>query len=253
MSAVFTSNYAALYDHIYQDKDYEAECDLLERLFAAYGQDVRHVLDLGCGTGNHSIRLGLRGYDVCGIDRSEEMLAFARQKVNGKQNSIRFIQGDIRFADLAHHFDAAILMFAVLGYQCEDRDVLLTLSGARRHLRPGGLLIFDVWYGPSVINQKPERRSRVVSTGSERILRTAEGELSKQAQVCTVRIRAWRESEPEKTFVEESHRVRYFFPDEIENFATQTGFKILRIGAFPDVDTDPNEMSWNVLCVAQAI
>ena len=74
MSDTFGAAYAQQYDLLYQDKDYDAEVALLERLFHAHDLEGMAVLDLGCGTGQHAIRLAQRGYDVTGVDRSPEML-----------------------------------------------------------------------------------------------------------------------------------------------------------------------------------
>jgi len=71
MNTVFGSEYAGAYDAIYGDKDYAAECDLVERIFKTYGYGVvQSVMDLGCGTGGHALPLAERGYEVSGIDRS---------------------------------------------------------------------------------------------------------------------------------------------------------------------------------------
>ena len=81
--AVFGS-YAQFYDSFYRDKDYAGECDFLEQMFSRHATaTVREILDLGCGTGGHVLRLLERGYDVSGVDRSEEMLASARHKAGG--------------------------------------------------------------------------------------------------------------------------------------------------------------------------
>ena len=80
MSDTFGTDYAQQYDVLYQDKDYDAETDLLERVFAAHGLAGNAILDLGCGTGQHALRLARRGYEVTGVDRSPEMLSIARVK-----------------------------------------------------------------------------------------------------------------------------------------------------------------------------
>ncbi len=55
---VFGQTYADQYDLIYTEKDYEAECDLIEEVFRKYGDgEIKTILDLGCGTGNHAIPL----------------------------------------------------------------------------------------------------------------------------------------------------------------------------------------------------
>ena len=147
MSHVFASVYADAYDVLYRDKDYAAECDLIKHLFQTYGDGaIREILDLGCGTGSHALPLSRQGYGVVGVDRSADMLTHAQRKAVNSQSNGRavFRQGDIRSIDLERHFDAVLMMFAVLGYQLENSDVLSALRTARRHLRPGGLLIFDV-------------------------------------------------------------------------------------------------------------
>jgi SAM-dependent methyltransferase len=140
MNEVFGSDYADAYDILYRDKDYAAECDLIERLFQTYGDgSIASVLDLGCGTGNHSLPLAQRGYEVVGVDRSASMLALARGKAaKSDHNNDRreaFYQGDIRNFDLQRLFDAVLIMLAVLGYQLENSNVLSALKTARRHLR----------------------------------------------------------------------------------------------------------------------
>ena len=80
MSDTFGAVYAQQYDLLYKDKNYDAEVALLERLFQAHALEGNSVLDLGCGTGQHAIRLAKRGFDVTGVDRSPEMLRIARVK-----------------------------------------------------------------------------------------------------------------------------------------------------------------------------
>lgn len=173
MNDPFGPIYADTYDLLYQDKDYGAECNLIVRILKTHGDGAVHrILDLGCGTGNHAIRLVEQGYEVVGVERSESMVANARRKAaefSGGKNPI-FYQADIRSVNLEQYFDAALMMFAVLGYQLENADVLAALRAARRHLRVGGLLIFDVWYGPAVLHLRPSQRSKVIPTSEGKIL-----------------------------------------------------------------------------------
>lgn len=257
MSEVFGPSYADAYDMLYSNKDYAAECTLIDRIFREYGEGgIRSVLDLGCGTGNHAIPLAQRGYEVFGVDRSESMLAYARRKAILLPNNsgVGFQQGDIRHVDLQRHFDAVLMMFAVLGYQLGNVDVLSALQTARRHLRPKGLLIFDIWYGPAVLHQRPAQRVKVIPTAEGQVLRVASGELDIQRHVCTVHYNVWRlEGERVVARTEEIHQVRYFFPLELELFLKCTGFALIRLGAFPEFDRDPDETTWNVLGVAWAV
>lgn len=257
MSKVFGPSYADAYDLLYRDKDYAAECDLIERIFEIYGDgSIRSVLDLGCGTGNHALPLAQRRYEVVGVDRSESMLAHARAKADSLSgsSSVAFHQGDLRSVDLKRHFDAALMMFAVLGYQLGNADVLCALRNARQHLHPGGLFIFDVWYGPAVLHLRPCQRAKVIATPEGQILRVASGELDIRRHVCTVHFHVWRlQGDQLVGETEESHSVRYFFPLELEFFLERAGFATIRLGAFPEFDRDPDETTWNVLGVARTV
>jgi SAM-dependent methyltransferase len=136
--------YADAYDGLYEDKDYVAECHLIEQIFESYGDGrVQDVLDLGCGSGNHAIPLAQRGYKVVGVDSSPDMLTQARRKAGEIVDDIQIElqEGDLRYLDLDQRFDATLMMFTVLGYQTENRDVVSALKSARHHLHSGGLLI----------------------------------------------------------------------------------------------------------------
>jgi SAM-dependent methyltransferase len=257
MSDVFGATYAGLYDLLYSDKDYEAECDLVHRLLQRYGnQSISSIVDFGCGTGNHAFPLSHRGYDVVGVERSENMLVLARRRLARHANTynIAFHQGDIRNVQIGRAFDSALMMFAVLGYQIENEDVLSTLKTARAHLREGGLLIFDVWYGPAVLHQRPSDRIKVTRSENESVLRAASGELDIAHHRCLVRFQVWRlAQERVLAETEESHMMRFFFPLELQLLLAFSGFTLIRLGAFPDFDADPGETTWNVLGVARAV
>src|SRR5436190_6419443 len=128
----FGHTYAEMYDSLYASKDYERECDRLEQAFRLAGRKVRQVLDLGCGTGNHAIPLARRGYSVYGVDRSPDMLQRARHKVSlAGGGDVQFVLGDLRAVQLERCFDACVLMFAVLGYQTTNHDVMAALPNVR--------------------------------------------------------------------------------------------------------------------------
>lgn len=257
MSHVFGSEYAGAYDDLYRDKDYGEECELIDRLLQRYGNGMMcSLLDLGCGTGNHALPLVERGYNVVGVDRSVNMLESARKKVASRNinGDVRFYQGDIRTFQHDHLFDASLMMFAVLGYQLENADVLAALRIARKHTRLGGLFLFDVWYGPAVLRQGPSDRIKSIPTEKGQILRLASGQLDVQHHLCSVSYHLWRiEGGRLQGETEESHRMRFFFPLELKLFLECCGFTPVRLGAFPEFDQEPEQNTWNVCGVARAV
>ena len=256
MSEPFGAAYARTYDPLYQDKDYTGECDLIERTIQSYGSGTpATVLDLGCGTGNHTIELARRGYEVVGVDRSTWMVAEAQRKAALEPHvRVTVRQGDLRGLDLQRRFDVVLMMFAVLGYQLEDADVLAALGTARRHLPSGGLLLFDVWYGPAVLQQRPSARMKSVPVPGGQVIRSAESTLNVERHLCTVHFHVERMEGGNRTAeMDEAHPMRYFFRDELDRFITASNFSLLRLGVFPAFDEEPDESSWNVLAVARAV
>src|SRR5262249_14159255 len=172
----------------------------------------------------------------------EEMVGQLRSKA---ATNATFRSGDIRSIDLKKNFDCALMMFAVLGYQLENADALAALETARRHLRSGGILIFDACYGPAVLQLRPSERAKGIPTSDGQMVRVASGMLDGARQVCTVHYKVWQiQNDRVIARVEESHQMRYFFPMEIDLLLKSTGFSLLRLGAFPEIVHDPDENTW---------
>ena len=255
MSTVFADAYADVYDALYADKDYGVECDAIEGAFRRDARRPVHaVLDIGCGTAAHAVPLATRGYRVTGVDLSPAMLQRAAQRARNSQVELTLVEQDARRLRLEQTFDAALMMFAVLGYQHENDDVLAALSSCRRHLTTGGVLVFDVWYGPAVLSERPGPRVKEVTTPQRTILRATSSQLDVRRHLCTVDFRLWTmpAHEPAAAFSEQ-HTMRYFFPRELELFLQLTGFELASLRAFPDTDREPTDHDWNVLAVARAV
>lgn len=256
MSGVFGKEYAVTYDLLYQDKDYLDECELIIKLSKKFGnQHVQSILDLGCGTGNHVLCLAEKGYLVCGVDRSDEMLNIARLKAGVNGISCSFHQSDIRDFRTSQKFDVVIMMFAVLGYHLENEDVLRALGTVREHLNPGGLFICDVWYGPAVLHQRPGERVRIIEDDDERkIIRVSSGELDSFHHRVHVNFHVW-DIQRNLVIAEtcEDHAMRFFFAQELSLFLECAGIKMVHMGPFPDYGNELNEQSWNCIIVGKKI
>jgi len=253
---MFDEVYASAYDALYQNKDYEAECDFLERIFARYAQaPIRTILDLGCGTGGHALPLAEKGCTVTGVDRSETMLAKARCETKDMAQdaeSCNFVQGDIRTLDLGCTFDAVIAMFAVISYQTTNEDLVATFRTARRHLKLGGLFVFDGWFGPAVLTQRPTDRYKIVEADGERIIRFASAVLDVLGHTVQVNYKIIRLRNAQVVNeVDESHLMRFLFPQEIAYYLAEGGFKLLKLCPFMELNRQPTEQDWNVMVVAE--
>lgn len=248
--------YSGFYDALYEDKDYDAECDFLELVFGEYGSGrVGTVLDLGCGTGGHDIPLARRGYEMVGVDRAPGMVEQARAKAATEGLTPEFVVGDVCGVDLGRTFDAVISMFAVVSYQTTNDDLAHMMRVARRHLNGGGLFVFDGWFGPGVLAQRPEHKSKAIELeGGEQIVRSATPSLDLMAHTVRVDYEVQRKRGGEVLeSSEESHTVRFLFPQEITQFLSISGFELAAIGPLMDLDRALTEDDWNFSVVARAM
>lgn len=249
----FGDRYAEMYDALYAAKDYERECDRIQAAFHHTSRDVRSVLDLGCGTGNHAIPLARRGYRMLGVDRSEGMLQRARAKVTQRGGAnAEFVLGDLRDVRLGRSFDACIAMFAVLGYQTTNQDVAAALATVRHHLEPDGILVFDVWNGAAVLTVGPRDRVRAATDGPRRLLRISSGTLDVRRNLCHVHAhQILVAGDHIVSETEETHAMRYFFPMELELLLDQAGFDVMELTPFDDPRQPLDASAWNMLAVAR--
>ena len=139
--ALFT-NYAHKYEDECFTKGTLNEVDFIEKEIN-YKHELK-ILDIGCGTGRHSIELARRGYRVRGIDLSENMLNKARQKATDAKVDVEFIQADARDFCYNEAYDL-IIMLCEGGFSLMETDEMnyRILQNAARSLKPGGKFIFS--------------------------------------------------------------------------------------------------------------
>lgn len=250
MSDVF-GKYSTYYDLLYEDKDYEKECDYIQSLWDEYSYiPVQSILDLGCGTGGHSMLLAQRGYDVVGIDRSETMLELAMKKAQAQGLEPTFKIGDITAFHERRTFDCAIAMFAVIGYLTSNVHLLKAFKNIKEHLNENGLFIFDVWYGPAVLSQKPGERLKIAENSNSTVYRFACPTIhafNNTVQVDYLVLNAANGNE-----IRESHSMRYFFVPELKLMAKLCQFEFVKALTFPSNQESPSLSSWNITCVFKA-
>ena len=137
------NDFAQVYDRL-QDADYEAFVDYYEKIFEKYGIKPKLVLDLGCGTGNITIPMAKRGYDMIGLDLSCEMLNIARDKAKKEEVDILFLNQDMCEMELYGTVDAIVCALDGINYLTNPDDVRQLFRLVENYLNPGGIMIFDL-------------------------------------------------------------------------------------------------------------
>ncbi len=247
-------HYSAYYDLFYAQKDYEGECTFVEGCFRSFSKHpVRTVVDWGCGTGSHSLLLATRGFSVIGVDRSPSMIEQARRKASDGQGKSHFVVDTIREALLPEVADAAISMFAVVGYQVDNESLLGMMANVRRNLRVGGVFLFDCWYGPAVLHHGPREKIGEFANERGRVLRIVRPSINCQTQTVDLGIQVLSIQDGKLCHeVVEQHTLRYFFDQELHLLLAQTGFEVIRICPAFDLQKAPDDSTWNIVVVARA-
>jgi ubiquinone/menaquinone biosynthesis C-methylase UbiE len=247
------SDLARFYDAVYASKDYAAEAAYVARLLGTYGRDPRGLLELGAGTGRLAVELARSGLRVLGIDASSEMVERAneRKRQLGVEE-ISFLTADATRFRTEQRFDAVIACFHVLNYMATPQALAAAFATAAAHLDPGGLFLFDSWHGPAVRTQGPETRVRDLMVEGTPVVRIAEPHHDPARQTVDVHYRFFIQSPPTKAWelIEETHHLRYLFPEDIVAACRDVGFELIREEAWLS-GTPLDEQAWGACYVAR--
>lgn len=245
--------YAAYYDLLYKDKNYTQEAIYVHQLIQQHCKHAHSILDLGCGTGKHAAEFFNLGYKVTGVDISAKMIRIAEK--NYRQDGISFQHGDIRNIRLNKKYDVVVALFHVMCYQTEDHDLLNALETAALHMEDNGLMIFDCWYGPGVINDPPVVRIKTMHNEKIEVERIAQPHLQIDRKIVNVdyQVRVKEKKNDSEYFINEKHKMRYLFSSEITTMAKQIGLQIIGSHEWLKFDALDNKSCWNVAFVLKKI
>lgn len=231
------SDYAPYYDLFYRGKDYAAEAAFVLDALGSHGCRPQKILELGCGTGGHAEHFAKSGCSVLGVDLSERMVrrAVGRFAALPEGLSGRFcgMQGDASNFVSPEKVDAVVSLFHVASYQTSNEALAGYFRSARSAMEPGGLFLFDFWYGPAVLTDLPQARERreVADDGAE-IVRETEPVMHVNENIVDVNYEFILRKGHEEQRFQETHRMRYLFLPEIHLLAEAAGFAVREAGAW---------------------
>ena len=136
--------FAQVYDLFMDNIDYESWAAYVEKHLKARGIEDGLVLELGCGTGTMTGLLAQKGYDMIGVDNSEEMLAEAMKKKMETGQDILYLLQDMQEFELYGTVRAIISVCDSLNYITDRKELLQVFRLVNNYLDPGGIFLFDM-------------------------------------------------------------------------------------------------------------
>jgi len=141
-----------VYDPLMKDAPYDKWLTFTQEIIKVSGKNIQKIADLGCGTGELTIRLAKEGYQLFGVDYSIDMLTYADQKSRNDHLDVQWIHQDLRELEGLENLDAVVSYCDVVNYITSENDLKNVFERIAQSLKVGGLFIFDIHSLHYVVN-----------------------------------------------------------------------------------------------------
>lgn len=248
--------YSRYYDLLYRDRDYAGEARYVTALVKRHSPAAKTVIEIGCGSGGHTREFAALGFGIHGVDRNAGMLEVAEEKLDAAEPEIRarmrFTQGDARSVRLGKTADAVISLFHVVSSHRSNEDLTAAFATARAHLAAGGVFIFDCWYGPAVLVERPAVTVKRLEDVAVSITRIAEPTMNWAQNVVDVNytVLVYDRKTATVETLRETHRMRYLFRPEVELLLAANGMSLVTSHEWM-TERPPGPHSWSACFVAR--
>ncbi|MBB6500028.1 class I SAM-dependent methyltransferase [Pedobacter cryoconitis] len=149
------------YYHILYSQRNDAEAEFLIDNLTAFLKPALHsrILDIACGRGRHAVYLNKKGFDVTGIDLSEQSIKYAKQF---EQKYLHFFVHDMRKLGYINYYDIAMNLFTSFGYFDTEKDHVNALKSFRKSIKEDGKVVIDYFNTQKIINNLTHRETKTV-------------------------------------------------------------------------------------------
>ena len=218
---------AKSYDRLTNDVDYEATVEFYMQILEREGLHPRTCVDLACGTGSVTEILARKGYEVIGVDMSEEMLMQAYEKSLGLENAPMFICQPLQQLRLAKGVDLAVCALDSLDYITDPDDCQEAIRRVYRALNPGGCFIFDV----NTPDKLRAMDDQIFLDEDDDVYCVWRGEFDDATNICTYAMDLFQRQGSSWIRSYEEHQEYAYSAQQLTGYLRQAGFTNIEIYA----------------------
>lgn len=208
--------------------------DRLPDLLGHLNHRARSILDLACGEGTFGLEASELGFEVVGVDKSEEMVEIARKKARESDGDVRFIQGDMRDLTLDAEFDLVTSWFDSMNYMLTTYDLREALKSAYSSLGNSGYFVFDMntIYG---LKEEWQQEDSYVQRDDPDVFEVHRTDYRPSRKVAELKITFFQRDGERWEKHEEVHKERGYELEEVKKLASEVGFRVE--GVWDDLET----------------
>jgi SAM-dependent methyltransferase len=248
----YIGRHAELYDLFYSEKPYYEEAAFIHQCLQTYGNAVKNILELACGTGTHALLLEKYGYKITATDNSADMLAQAKRKGESSHSQVDFRFQDMRSLDFPQSsWDSVLCLFDSIGYVASNDNILKVLRGVNRQLRPEGIFIFEFWHAGAMLRSFDPIHVRRYNNSTSMVERISETIMDCKESLCQVSYTI-NEFGYDGTYrtTQETQTNRFFLVQEMNYMVQSAGFSTLKWFAGYSEDEHIDQNTWHIVAVA---
>lgn len=189
------------------------------------GIEPKDVLDVACGEGSFAIVMSKLGYNVTGVDQSQQMIDLAKERAREENEAVNFHTEDMRELPYEDDFDLVTCLFDSLNYMLTINDLQDAFKSAYKALRAGGVYIFDMntIYGLAVDWMREET---YIQNEADDFMEIHRQSFDYENQVATMEITVFNQRDEHWERFDETHRERGYPIADIQFLLNETGFEI---------------------------
>lgn len=215
------NEFAALYDELMNDFDYESWSNYIEDIFVKYDMRPKEILEMACGTGSLTYYLAKKRYNIVGFDLSSEMLSKAFQKL-GRFKNVKLLELNMVNFKINKKFDSIISVCDSINYITNEADLINCFKNVYNHLKEKGIFIFDI---NSYYKLKEIIGNNTFVEDRQDIFYTWQNYFDEETNLCTFYLTFFKNNGNNLfTRFDEEHIEKAYKRNRIEEILKQVGF-----------------------------